>query len=144
MEVLKIHAISRIMLNNWIPNIQVSWVKEGPRLSEILLQAGVNDLGGSLINESISTAAGANHGQLIRPSEFRRIIREVGRKPAERYTSYKIRRIFEANDDPIDPLDQLPESPEKYFGTYNELIKLETYRYKHPKVSQVNSSSIND
>lgn len=144
MEVLKIHAISRIMLNNWIPNIQVSWVKEGPRLSEILLQAGVNDLGGSLINESISTAAGANHGQLIRPSEFRRIIREVGRKPAERYTLYKIRRIFEANDDPIDPLDQLTESPEKYFGTYNELIKLETYRYKHPKVSQINSSSIND
>jgi len=144
MEVLKIHAISRIMLNNWIPNIQVSWVKEGPRLSEILLQAGVNDLGGSLINESISTAAGASHGQLIRPSEFRQIIRGVGRKPAERYTSYKIRRIFEANDDPIDPLDQLPESPEKYFGTYDQLIKLKTYRYKHPKINQENSSSLND
>ncbi len=144
MEVLKIHAISRIMLNNWIPNIQVSWVKEGPRLSEILLQAGVNDLGGSLINESISTAAGANYGQLIRPSEFRQIIRGAGRKPAERYTSYKIRRTFEATDYPIDPLDQITEPPEEYFGSYNQLIKLETYRYKHPKINQQNSSPFND
>ena len=144
MEVLKIHAISRIMLNNWIPNIQVSWVKEGPRLSEILLQAGVNDLGGSLINESISTAAGANYGQLIRPSEFRQIIRGAGRNPAERSTSYKIRRTFEATDYPIDPLDQITEPPEEYFGSYNQLIKLETYRYKHPKINQQNSSPFND
>ena len=57
-EVLKMHAVARIMLNNHIPNIQVSWVKEGPRMSQLLLAAGVNDFGGTLINESISTAAG--------------------------------------------------------------------------------------
>ena len=79
-DVIKMHAIARIMLNNWIPNIQASWVKEGPRMSQLLLTAGVNDLGGTLINESISTAAGAQHGQLMRPSEFRQMIRQAGRK----------------------------------------------------------------
>ena len=87
-DVIKMHAIARIMLNNWIPNIQASWVKEGPRMSQLLLTAGVNDLGGTLINESISTAAGAQHGQLMRPSEFRQMIRQAGRIPAERYTTY--------------------------------------------------------
>ena len=79
MEVIKVHAIARIMLNNWIPNIQASWVKEGSRMSQLLLTAGVNDLGGTLINESISTAAGAQHGQLMRPTEFRQMIRQAGR-----------------------------------------------------------------
>ncbi len=55
-EVIKMHAVARIMLNNHIPNIQVSWVKEGARMSQLLLAAGVNDFGGTLINESISTA----------------------------------------------------------------------------------------
>ena len=87
MDVVKVHAIARIMLNNWIPNIQASWVKEGPRVSQLLLTAGVNDLGGTLINESISTSAGAQHGQLMRPSEFREMIRQAGRIPAERYTT---------------------------------------------------------
>ena len=63
MDVVKVHAVARIMLNNWIPNIQASWVKEGSRMSQLLLSAGVNDLGGTLINESISTSAGAQHGQ---------------------------------------------------------------------------------
>ena len=58
-EVVRMHAIARLMLNGWIDNIQCSWVKEGPKLSQILLQSGCNDLGGTLINESISTAAGA-------------------------------------------------------------------------------------
>ena len=80
-DVVKVHAIARIMLNNWIPNVQASWVKEGSRVSQLLLTAGVNDLGGTLINESISTAAGAQHGQLMRPSEFRQMIRQAGRIP---------------------------------------------------------------
>ena len=63
MDVMKVHAVSRIMLSNWIPNIQASWVKEGDRISQLLLNAGVHDLGGTLINESISTSAGAQHGQ---------------------------------------------------------------------------------
>jgi FO synthase subunit 2 len=80
-EVVKMHAVARIMLNNHIPNIQVSWVKEGARMSQLLLAAGVNDFGGTLINESISTAAGAPHGQLMRPKEIRQLIRAAGKVP---------------------------------------------------------------
>jgi FO synthase subunit 2 len=132
-EVLKVHAIARIMLNNWIPNIQASWVKEGLRLSQILLLAGVNDLGGSLINESISTAAGAQHGQLVRPSEFRRTIRDVGRVPAERYTTYDIKRVFDDHDDPQDPLDLLEGNLEERFGSYQGMVQMKGFRFVHPK-----------
>ena len=131
-EVIKMHAIARIMLNNWIPNIQASWVKEGPRMSQLLLTAGVNDLGGTLINESISTAAGAQHGQLMRPSEFRQMIRQAGRIPAERYTTYKTRRVFSDTDQELDPLDLVGDNVEEVFGSYNRLVKLDTYRFEHP------------
>jgi len=131
-EVIKMHAIARIMLNNWIPNIQASWVKEGPRMSQLLLTAGVNDLGGTLINESISTAAGAQHGQLMRPSEFRQIIRQAGRIPAERYTTYKTRRVFSDTDQELDPLDLVGDNVEEVFGSYARLVKLDTYRFEHP------------
>ena len=131
-DVIKMHAIARVMLNNWIPNIQASWVKEGPRMSQLLLTAGVNDLGGTLINESISTAAGAQHGQLMRPSEFRQIIRQAGRIPAERYTTYKTRRVFSDTDQELDPLDLVGDNVEEVFGSYNRLVKLDTYRFEHP------------
>jgi len=131
-EVIKMHAIARIMLNNWIPNIQASWVKEGARMSQLLLTAGVNDLGGTLINESISTAAGAQHGQLMRPSEFRQMIRQAGRIPAERYTTYKTRRVFSDTDQELDPLDLVGDNVEEVFGSYNRLVKLDTYRFEHP------------
>lgn len=131
-DVIKMHAIARIMLNNWIPNIQASWVKEGPRMSQLLLTAGVNDLGGTLINESISTAAGAQHGQLMRPSEFRQMIRQAGRIPAERYTTYKTRRVFSDTDEELDPLDLVGDNVEDVFGSYNRLVKLDTYRFEHP------------
>ena len=132
MDVIKMHAIARIMLNNWIPNIQASWVKEGPRMSQLLLTAGVNDLGGTLINESISTAAGAQHGQLMRPSEFRQMIRQAGRIPAERYTTYKTRRVFSDTDQELDPLDLVGDNVEELFGSYARLVKLDTYRFEHP------------
>ena len=131
-DVIKMHAIARTMLNNWIPNIQASWVKEGPRMSQLLLTAGVNDLGGTLINESISTAAGAQHGQLMRPSEFRQMIRQAGRIPAERYTTYKTRRVFSDTDQELDPLDLVGDNVEEVFGSYNRLVKLDTYRFEHP------------
>jgi FO synthase subunit 2 len=137
-DVIKMHAIARIMLNNWIPNIQASWVKEGPRMSQLLLTAGVNDLGGTLINESISTAAGAQHGQLMRPSEFRQLIREAGRIPAERYTTYKTRRVFSDTDQELDPLDLVGDNVEEIFGSYKRLVKLEDYRFEHP--NQVSGS----
>ncbi|PKB82403.1 MAG: 7,8-didemethyl-8-hydroxy-5-deazariboflavin synthase subunit CofH [SAR202 cluster bacterium Io17-Chloro-G9] len=133
MDVVKVHAVARIMLNNWIPNIQASWVKEGSRMSQLLLTAGVNDLGGTLINESISTAAGAQHGQLMRPSEFRQMIRQAGRIPAERYTTYKTRRVFGDGDEELDPLDLVGENVEELFGSYRRLVKLDTYRFEHPR-----------
>ncbi len=136
MDVVKMHAIARIMLNNWIPNIQASWVKEGSRMSQLLLTAGVNDLGGTLINESISTAAGAQHGQLMRPSEFRGMIRSAGRIPAERSTTYGLRRVFSEADEEHDPLDLVGENVEEIFGSYNKLVRLETYRFEHPRHAQ--------
>jgi len=136
MEVVKVHAIARLMLNNWIPNLQASWVKEGNRVSQLLLTAGVNDLGGTLINESISTAAGAQHGQLMRPSQFRQMIHQAGRIPAERYTTYKIRRVFDEADAEKDPLDLVGDNVEEIFGSYRRLVNLDTFRFEHPKRSQ--------
>ncbi len=133
MDVIKVHAIARIMLNNWIPNIQASWVKEGSRMSQLLLTAGVNDLGGTLINESISTSAGAMHGQLMRPGEFRGMIREAGRTPAERYTTYGLRRIYGDTDEVLDPLDMVGDNVEEIFGSYNQLVQMEGYRFEHPR-----------
>ena len=135
-DVIKVHAISRIMLNNWIPNLQASWVKEGSRMSQLLLAAGVNDLGGTLINESISTAAGAQHGQFMRPSEFRQMIRQAGRIPAERYTTYEIKRVFNDADEGLDPLDLVGDNAEEVFGSYKRLVKLDTFRFEHPKHSR--------
>ena len=133
MDVIKVHAIARIMLNNWIPNIQASWVKEGSRMSQLLLTAGVNDLGGTLINESISTSAGAMHGQLMRPGEFRGMIREAGRTPAERYTTYGLRRIYGDTDEVLDPLDLVGDNVEEIFGSYNQLVQMDNYRFEHPR-----------
>lgn len=136
MEVMKVHAVARIMLNNWIPNIQASWVKEGDRMSQLLLNAGVNDLGGTLINESISTSAGAQHGQLMKPSNFRDMIRDCGRVPAERFTSYEIRKIFDSEDQENAPLDYIGENVEEIFGSYNKLIELEEFRFEHPRKTE--------
>ena len=132
-DVIKVHAIARIMLNNWIPNIQASWVKEGSRVSQLLLTAGVNDLGGTLINESISTSAGAQHGQLMRPLEFRQMIRQAGRVPAERYTTYTTRRVFGDDDEALDPLDLVGDNVEELFGSYNMLVQMDNFRFQHPK-----------
>ena len=140
-DVIRMHAIARIMLNNWIPNIQASWVKEGPRMSQLLLTSGVNDLGGTLINESISTAAGAQHGQLMRPSEFRQMIRDAGRVPAERYTTYKTRRVFNDSDQELDPLDLVGDNVEEIFGSYSRLVKLDDYRFEHPNRISTSSNS---
>ena len=128
LDVIKIHAISRIMLNRYIDNIQVSWVKEGPRMSQILLSAGANDLGGTLMNESISTSAGAQFGQLMKPRYIRKIIRAANRIPAQRTSTYKIDRMFlERSEDQDELLNEVDES---IFGSYNQLIKLDKFRYK--------------
>ena len=134
-EVLKMYAISRLMLNRWIPNLQVSWVKEGPRFAQVCLNAGCNDFGGTLINESISTAAGASHGQMMLPRTIRRLIRDIGRVPAERTTTYTIRRHFPPfEDNHYDPLDRISEEEgEARFGSYTKLIHHPDYRYRQWK-----------
>ncbi len=137
-EVMKMYAVSRIMLNTWIPNLQVSWVKEGPKLSQLGLMAGANDFGGTLINESISTAAGAGYGQLMKPSQFRNLIREMGRTPAERDTTYKKIKAFENEEDPEDLLDKV-ENPEEQFGSYQRLTQIKEYRFRDFYRSRKNS-----
>src|SRR5262249_61063480 len=78
-----------------IKNIQVSWVKLGLHTSLTCLNAGANDFGGTLMEESISKAAGANFGEYVSPEEFQSLIRSIGRRPAERTTTYKIGRSFD-------------------------------------------------
>jgi len=129
-EVLKMHAVARLMLHPHIRNIQVSWVKEGLKLSQGCLSAGANDMGGTLINESISTAAGASQGQLVPPGELRRWIRDMDRVPAERTTTYAIRRRFDGPDDgEIEPLDRAAEDPDR-FGSYFQLVADDRFRYR--------------
>ena len=130
-DVLLTHAIARIMLNNYIDNIQMSWVKEGQKMSQLLLMWGANDFGGTLINESISTSAGSEHGQLLRPGEIKRIVREIGRIPAERNTTYKILKRFEDSNDSEEELDKVKDASK--FGSYMELIKIEKFKYKNPR-----------
>lgn len=128
-EVLKMYAVSRIMLNNWIPNIQASWVKEGPKLAQVMLNAGCNDFMGTLINESISTSAGAIYGQRMAPREMRALIREIGRIPAERNTMYGIVRTFGPDeDDHYDPLDRVAEGDER-FGSYSRLTHDAAFKF---------------
>lgn len=92
-EHLKIHALARILLAGSIHNIQVSWVKLNRRLSQLCLQAGANDYGGTLMDENISREAGATAGQYTSPEDFQARILEIGRIPAERNTKYSRMQI---------------------------------------------------
>jgi 7,8-didemethyl-8-hydroxy-5-deazariboflavin synthase CofH subunit len=127
-EVVLMHALARLMLGPTFRNIQSSWVKEGPKLCQLLLTVGANDLGGTLINESISTSAGASYGQLVPPGELKRLIRDAGRVPAERDTLYNIVRRFADGDDEAAPLDRV-EDAESRFGSYRRLIASRTFRF---------------
>jgi 7,8-didemethyl-8-hydroxy-5-deazariboflavin synthase CofH subunit len=132
-EVLRMYAVSRLMLNRWIDHVQASWVKQGTRLAQACLDAGADDLGGTLMNESISTAAGASHGHFLRPTDIRALVFEAGRLPAERSTTYQIRRAFEREPEQTDALD-LVESAGTRFGSYPSLISSDEFRYR--KASQ--------
>jgi FO synthase len=87
-ETLLLHAVARLALHPEITNIQASWVKLGPRGVREVLHAGVNDLGGTLMNESISRAAGSEHGQELAPEAMEALIRAAGRVPRQRSTLY--------------------------------------------------------
>ena len=131
-EVLRVHALARVFLGTKIRNLQVSWVKEGLKLAQGLLMSGVNDLGGTLMNESISTAAGSGHGQRTSPATLHQMIEEVGRQPAQRNTKYEILREFAPGEAPASPLDSLGE--ENPFGSYQQLVKSEEHRYRRAAV----------
>jgi FO synthase len=87
-EAILLHAVARLALHPWIVNIQASWVKLGLDGAKAALEAGANDLGGTLMNESISRAAGAAHGQEATPERLEAAIRDVGRTPRQRTTFY--------------------------------------------------------
>jgi FO synthase len=88
-EAVLMHAVARIALHPYITNIQASWVKLGPEGAKACLDAGVNDLGGTLMNESISRAAGTQHGQEYPPEAMRALIESAGRVPEQRSTLYQ-------------------------------------------------------
>eukprot|EP00434_Breviolum_minutum_P023225 symbB.v1.2.020483.t1/scaffold1729.1/size181395/20 len=153
-EVLRAHAVARLVFNPMLPggirNIQVSWVKEGFKTAQWMLLSGANDLGGTLMNESISTAAGAGHGQLAKPADLRRVAWELQRPVAQRTTSYDLVRCFDspsgsswedileaenkvnlANDkvrekETTRTLDAVSESQ---FGSFHQLIASSEYRF---------------
>jgi FO synthase len=83
------HAVARLALQGLVDNIQVSWVKLGVEGAKACLRAGCNDLGGTLMNESISRSAGASHGQEMSPATMEELIRSMGRTPRMRTTLYE-------------------------------------------------------
>jgi len=87
-EALLVHAVGRLSLHPWITNIQASWVKLGPDGTREALRVGVNDIGGTLMNESISRSAGAEYGQEMPPERMEELIRSAGRVPRQRTTLY--------------------------------------------------------
>lgn len=107
LEHIRMHAVARLMLHGWIDNIQASWVKLGPELAQQMLSAGVNDLGGTLMNESISRAAGAEHGQEMHPDSFIQIMRNMGRQPVRRNTLYRHLAVYDSPE--IVPVLQLSQ-----------------------------------
>jgi FO synthase len=111
-ETVLMHAVARLALNPVLPNIQTSWVKLGPEGVRACLQAGANDLGGTLMNESITRAAGAAHGQEMPPETMDALIRSIGRTPRQRTTLYGAvsdeRRQAARTAPPLEPMIQTP------------------------------------
>ncbi len=89
-EAVLMHAVARLVLHPLITNIQTSWVKMGPDGAALCLNAGANDLGGTLMNESISRAAGTQHGQEFPPEAMEHLVRSIGRIPMQRDTLYRV------------------------------------------------------
>ena len=113
-EDLRMIAVARLFLRPWIQNIQMSWVKMGPKLAQMALMAGANDFGGTLMEESISRESGADFGENLPAEEMRRLIREVGRTPVQRSTTYQVLARFE--DPEKDPPSLEPAAPRELSG----------------------------
>ena len=119
-EHLRVHALARVLLHGAIQNLQVSWVKLGFETSLACLQAGANDFSGTLMEESISKAAGATFGEFVSPEEFRAEIRSIGRVPAERTTTYKISRMFDVSEEVKTADARLPTLGAQHHAAYTE------------------------
>ncbi|MEX2194932.1 MAG: 5-amino-6-(D-ribitylamino)uracil--L-tyrosine 4-hydroxyphenyl transferase CofH [Thermoleophilaceae bacterium] len=87
-EAILMHAVGRLALHPWITNVQASWTKLGVEGAQVALRSGANDFGGTLMNESISRAAGARHGQEMPPERIEAAVRSIGRRPRQRTTLY--------------------------------------------------------
>jgi FO synthase subunit 2 len=124
-DVLRMFAVARLMLDRWIPNLQATWVKQGPQLAQECLAAGANDFGGTLMNESISTSAGASYGQFLHPREMRSWIRGAGRVPVQRSTTYHTLQVFEH-----EPAEPEPSWDGANFGSYGDLIASGEFRFR--------------
>jgi FO synthase len=123
-EAVLMHAIARLALHPVITNIQVSWVKMGVEGVEACLRAGANDLGGTLMNESISRAAGAEHGQELTPEKMDGIIASIGRSPEQRTTLYQKvgsdRREASYGTVPLTPVLQVPAQRRARLTTHSD------------------------
>jgi len=95
LEDLKVHAVARLFFLGYIKNIQVSWVKLGPKMTQMMLQAGANDIGGTLMEENISREAGSLYGSRMDVREMVELIKGIGRIPAQRTTTYEIIRFYD-------------------------------------------------
>ena len=94
MDDLKLYSVSRLFLNNYIDNVQTSWVKLGPKFAQVSLNYGVNDFSGTIMEENISKSAGASYGEYLPPDEIINIIRSAGKRPAQRDTGYNIIKYY--------------------------------------------------
>ena len=128
-EDLRMIAVSRLFLRPWIDNIQISWVKMGVKLGQMALCSGANDFGGTLMEESISRESGSQHGENTTAEEFRRLIREIGRTPVERSTTYRMLRRFE--DPALDPPSLEPAAEPNLSGP----ARFRTLPAKAPEVA---------
>ena len=111
-EVRLMHAVSRLVLHGLVPSIQASWVKLGNAGLELCLNSGVNDLGGTLMNESISRAAGTQHGQEMPPQDMDGLVRALGRTPRQRTTLYDdVIETIQARGHKAAPLAPMIQTP---------------------------------
>ena len=91
---LKLFCVARLFFNNYIDNIQCSWVKLGPKFAQVSLNYGVNDFSGTLMEENISKSAGSEFGDYLAPQEMIKIIKAAGKIPAQRNTVYDILEYY--------------------------------------------------
>jgi FO synthase len=130
-EAVLMHSVARLVFHGHIHNIQASWVKMGHEGVKACLNAGCNDLGGTLMNESISRAAGTQHGQETSSKEMRRIVRSLNRNPRQRATAYG-------------PVTQEREQTGLQAGELAEIINTPAVKYerKRPSASLVRNDVI--